>query len=144
MLNEYELFWAKFLKVLKDKRSNIMIDRPPTKKHWLQTRGRVHLSASLKKHGSFVVLCIERSDPVENTQLFRKLLLAKSEIEKKFGESLLWEEKPGIKRCTIKSELIPLGIADTDKHVELQDILSDKLIRLNSALEIYYDWLEVK
>jgi hypothetical protein len=140
---EYESFWIDFLKKLEQKKSSIMNGRSPSKKHWQQTKGKIHLCASLRKNDSFVQLCIEKVDKDENTEIFTKLLTHKNIIEERFGGKLQWDEKLDVKRCTVTSTPIKLGISDRSKQEQLLDQLSDDLIKLHSALEPYYGWLEV-
>jgi hypothetical protein len=67
----------------------------------------------------------------------------KNIIEERFGGKLQWDEKLDVKRCTVTSTPIKLGISDRSKQEQLLDQLSDDLIKLHSALEPYYGWLEV-
>jgi hypothetical protein len=139
----YESFWIDFLEKLNQKNSTIMNGRSPSKKHWQQTRGKVHLCASLRKNDSFVQLCIEKKDENENTEIFKKLLGLKNEIENRFGKKLNWDEKPGATRCTVTSKPLSLGISDIEKQEELLEQLAEDLIKLNSSLGPCYEWLEV-
>ncbi|MBU0662952.1 MAG: DUF4268 domain-containing protein [Proteobacteria bacterium] len=120
-----------------------MSERAVSKKHYQQTRGKIHLCASLRKSDSFVQLCIESKDELENKEKYLKLLTEKEKIHKKFGEELVWEEKENNIRCTVSSKPLNIGIAEISKHTELQDLLTIQLIKIDDSLKEYYPWLGV-
>jgi len=139
--NEYEIFWDFFLTKLKDKGSDIMSERTASKKHYQQTKGKTHLCASLRKSDSFVQLCIESKDKLENKEKYFRLLTEKEKIHKKFGEELIWEEKENNIRCTVSSKSLNIGIDEISRRTELQDLLAIQLIKLDYSLKEYYSWL---
>ena len=86
---------------------------------------------------SWVELCIQLSRE-EGSAIFNDFQSKSSEIDKKFGETIVWfPNSEHTQRCRIASHEIPNGILDENKWDELQDDLIDKMIRLYATLKGY-------
>ena len=72
-----------------------------------------------------------------NKNRFKSVNSHKEEIEKSFGEPLIWHFKENRKQHGIRSETNIGGINDEDKWSEIQNDLVDRLVRMENALKPY-------
>lgn len=110
----------------------------PNKDGWIAAgAGRSGLGyvCGIRKRDAQVELSIDTPAPAENKRLLDKLLVHQEEIEKSFGESLIWYHAKDVKRCAVRYVLPGGGLANQDQWPDIQDKMIDAIIRLEKALE---------
>ena len=76
----------------------------------------------------------------ENKDIFETLNSKKEQIEKDFGESLVWEPLPDSRACRIKKVTEVGGWQDEEKWEEVHDKVIDFSMRIKKAFDpIIYD-----
>jgi len=84
----------------------------------------------------------EEEDIVLNKKRFDQLFKYKDEIEKEFGEKLLWERLDDRKASRISYILDGIGLKDEEKWDNIQDKMIDVMIRLENATKKYIGKLD--
>ena len=98
-------FWEKMLNYFKEKKFGLYENISPSKDHWLNAgSGRRGCAFSLifGKSEARTDLYLSSSDENENKELFDYLLNQKADIEREFGNELIWEPLDGKKACRIR------------------------------------------
>ncbi len=70
-----------------------------------------------------------------NQTRFVAMLAHKDEIEKNFGEPLLWDFKDGRKQQYLRSRFPMGGLEEESKRKAIQDDLIDRLIKMEAAMK---------
>ena len=91
----------------------------------------------ITKKAARVELFIASPDAATNKKRYENLFLHKTEIEEKFGSSLLWDLNEERKQQYVRVPIETGGLDDEEKWGEIQDALVDSLIRLEKALQNY-------
>jgi len=81
-----------------------------------------------------VQLSIESGDAAKNKKVFDSLHEKKPQIERDFGEQLVWERRDDLKSSYIKKIFENRGLRDTDDWPAIQDAMIDAMIRFEKAL----------
>lgn len=86
---------------------------------------------SVTQHEARVELYIDRGkdSEKENKAIFDQLFSHKEEIERAFGESLIWERLDTKRACRISKQLVLGGYRDQEKWPEIHDQMIDAMIR---------------
>jgi len=92
---------------------------------------------SITQHEARVELYIDRGkdSEKENKAIFDQLFSHEEEIEKAFGESLIWERLDTKRACRISKQITLGGYRDQDKWPEIHEQMIDAMIRLEKALK---------
>lgn len=128
-------FWIQLLQKAKEK-TIIHANISPSKENWV--------SASAGKTGLYFnyVVCmgdarvefyIDRGDTEWNKRVYNTFFRHKDEIENRFGDRLEWRLLPDKRASQIRYMITDYGLKNADRWDELQDLLIDAMIRLESA-----------
>ena len=131
-------FWTKLLEKAKSK-TNLHSNISPSKDNWIMAgAGKSGLGwlYSIVMGDAFVELFIDRgADRKEETdEIYEKLLNNREEIEKIFGEHLIWDQVEGRRVCRIKSICKIGGLKSEDLWDQIQEDMIDRMMRLEGAL----------
>lgn len=139
---DYSAFWDAFLK----KAGNIIPlyqgVNPTIKqreKSWLHTKkGSFEKFCTVcnpkKAPLAHVEICFQ-SEKAESKSKYDPLFKIRADIEKKFGEELIWEDNPKIARCKIMSKPIEFHFNDQTTWDSTIDSLLEKMSRFIQAIE---------
>lgn len=138
-------FWHKFLPKFNAK-SDLFSGRSLELNqydHWLSTGSGitgVSFSFLVTKNYAGVELAIEKSrDQKYNKKIFDYLYSYKKEIEKSFGDSLLWERLDDKNMSRISYRLENVSIFDREDWNKMMNFLIDSMIKLENTLRVYID-----
>ena len=131
-------FWTKLLEKAKSK-TNLHSNISPSKDNWIMAgagKSGVGWLYSIVMGEAFVELFIDRgADRKEETDaIYEKLLHNREEIEKIFGENLIWDQVEGRRVCRIKSSCKIGGLKSEDLWDQIQEDMIDRMMRLEGAL----------
>lgn len=131
-------FWTGLLDTAK-KKSKLHANISPGQYNWIGTSGGnpgLSFNYVIRQHDGIVELYIDsdKESGEGNTRIFEGLFDRKSKIEEAFGEPLEWETLEGKRACRIKKTVVIGGWRDEEKWPELQDVMTDAMVRLESAL----------
>ncbi len=79
----------------------------------------------------------------ENKKIFDELYSRRSEIEKDFGDKLVWDRLDDRRACRISKRFDYAGLNDSAKWSKLHDDMIDAMIRLEKALRKHINALKV-
>lgn len=144
--NEKQKLRLEFWKQLLDKakiKTKLHANINPGKYHWIGGgSGKTGLSYNYLILNSYVgcELYLDKgkrfAEPNINKIRFDELIKHQSEIEKLFGDKLLWERLDDKRACRI-SFTLDYGIYDREKWSEMQDKMIDVMIRLENSTKEY-------
>jgi hypothetical protein len=129
-------FWKQLLAFSKNKTS-LHSNVSPGKEFWCGTgAGTSGLSYYylIFQHQARVELYIDKGKYDINRKIFDRLMSAKEEIERTFGEPLMWDSKEGRRAFRIKKDLTLGGYLDEENWPKIQEEMVDAMIRLHNAL----------
>ena len=131
-------FWTELLEKARNK-TNLHSNISPSKDNWITAgAGKAGMGwlYSIGINEASVELYIDRgADRKEETdEIYEKLLNDREEIEKRFGETLIWDKVEGRRVCRIKSICKIGGLKDEDLWDKIQADMIDRMIRLENAL----------
>lgn len=131
-------FWTKLLEKSKSK-TDLHSNISPSKDNWIMAgagKSGMGWLYSIVMDEAFVELFIDRgADRKEETdEIYEKLLNDQEEIEKRFGEALIWDKVEGRRVCRIKSICTDGGLKNEDSWDQIQEDLIDRMKRLENAL----------
>ena len=137
-------FWTALLKRAKA-RTELHGDIAPQKQKWnyISTGaglGGLAYHYVISKHESSVQLYIDRGKErlKENKAIFDSLKANQQDIDRQFGESLLWEALEGRQAKRIAKHFKLGGYHDAEeKWPKIQDAMIDAMVRLDDALRPY-------
>jgi len=132
-------FWSLFLERFKEK-SKMYDSISPRSYSWLGTssglRGVNYNCAALKGSVQAEIYIDRGKESLnENNEIFNQLDSKKEQIEKNFGEKLLWEPLPESRACRIKKVIEIGGWQDEEKWEEVHNELIDLAIKMKKAFE---------
>ncbi|MDZ7815505.1 MAG: DUF4268 domain-containing protein [Planctomycetota bacterium] len=138
-------FWQGLLRVAHS-RTDLHRTISPTMDSWIGTSPEdfpsgVTLNYAIVNSAARVELYIDvgegageaRAD--RNHEIYEGIFAQKDEIEKAFGDKLIWQPLEGKYACRIKWETNRGGLADESTWPDLQDELVDAMIRFHKALK---------
>ena len=85
---------------------------------------------------------INREKKEKNDNIFNQLLQNKNEIEKLFGEKLLWANNEDMKSSWIYKTYNYAGLKDEGKWGKLQEKMVDGMVKLTNAFDSYLKKIE--
>lgn len=130
-------FWNKLLARFKEK-SDLFNNISPIKENWLSTGNGISSGAYqfvVSRNYARVEVYFSRVEKDENEFIFDKLKENKENIEKLFGEELIWERLDGKKATRIKYQLDGVNLYDENDWDEMIEFLIDSMISLHKAFE---------
>lgn len=131
-------FWTQLLERAKQK-TNLHSNVSPNKENWVTAgagKSGMGWSYAITMDKGSVELFIDRGPEKkeETDTIFDKILADREQVEKRFGESLIWDKIDGRRVCRIKSICHLGGLKDTDKWEKIQDDLIERMVLLEKAL----------
>ncbi len=139
-------YWTKLIERM-NKDSDLFKNISPSKYNWISASSGVIVGAGLKfevtQSHARAELYIDRGNESKNELIFDELYQFKDEAEKAFNGNLVWQRMEGKRACRIRAE-VPCDVTDKEKWDELQDFMSDSMIKLKKALETPLDRVNKK
>ena len=134
-------FWERLLSLAKG-RTKLHANVRPSKENWLSTGAGVAGLSYIYLIGidwSGVELYIDKGKGAreENKRIFDRLASHKEEIERVFGEPLIWDYEKGRRSCRIKWRKEGEGLKNESRWGEIQERMIDRMIALDRALKPY-------
>ena len=128
-------FWSTYLKEL-SKGSDVYKNISPGNGSWIGTgsgySGLAYNSVITYSYAR-IELYISRSSKEENKEIFDFLYGKKDDIEKAFGNVLLWERLDSKKACRIKSEMPDVDYTDEGDWEKIIAFFADRLPKFVTA-----------
>lgn len=138
--HRYEIrreFWQQLLPEV-NKRVSLFQNINPTKDHWLSAGSGMRscpYSFTITSQYASVMLNFTKESKAENDLIFQKMLSRRDEIEKTFGDTLIWDTQDGRKSSRIEYKKEDLNYFDKDQWPEIIDFLVDAMSRLEKTLK---------
>lgn len=129
-------FWKQLLEKSSIK-TTLFSNVSPSKDNWVNAGAGisgVKYSYIILMDEARVQLAIEAGDANKNKMIFDSLHERKQQIERDFGEQLVWERLDGRKSSYIKKVVENKGLKDIDYWPAIQDKMIDAMIRFEKAL----------
>lgn len=138
-------FWTQLVEKLKARGIQMHSTRTPSIDNYHNIsagKSGIGLSYLIRMNDAEVHLYIDRNNSDEETaKAYQHFEKHKEEIEKAFGEPLLWEPLPGRRACRITKRLDVGGLKDESTWDRLQDVMIETMTRFEKALRPYIDSL---
>lgn len=137
--HRYEIrkeFWQQLLPEI-NKRTSLFQNINPTKDHWLSAGSGMRscpYSFTITWQSASVMLNFSKESKAENDAIFQKMLNRKEEIEKAFGDSLIWDIQDNRKSSRIEFKKVGLNYFEKDQWPSIIAFLADTMARLEKAL----------
>ena len=129
-------FWTKLIQLMNTK-STLYQNISPNIYHWIGAgsgvRGVGYNFAAGKNYGR-AELYIDRGESEENNFVFDELYKNREEIEKEFGNTLVWERLDDKRASRIKCEM-PGSVFEKDTWDEMTEFMTDSMVRMEHALK---------
>jgi hypothetical protein len=128
-------FWKRLLSTANGKFSSFQ-SISPSKDPWIGVSAGisgVQLNFVVSKSYARVEVYISRSDKQENKNIFNLLLADKVELEKVFGNFLIWEELPDKKASRIKYELSHVSYTNEEDWNTMISFMVENMISLEKT-----------
>jgi len=129
-------FWTQLLDSSK-KKMPLFSNISPSKDHWLSAGAGISgvlYQYLILKDEARVQLAIEGSDAGRNKKMFDELHKSKEQIEKDFGEELVWERLEDRKSSRISKTVMKQGLRDSEHWPTIIEKMVDAMARLEKAL----------
>ena len=129
-------YWQQILPLLYH--TNLFSNVSPTKDHWLGTGagiGGVSYTLIITKTHIRIELTISTSSKEKNKLYFKKLQKNKENIEKSFGDPLVWEELPDNKMSRIKTELHGVNLYNETDWTKMNEFIVLNLPKFENAIQ---------
>jgi hypothetical protein len=134
-------FWAAFLKNIKGK-SCLFQNSNPVKDHWIVAGGTgityVSYQLNITKSDASVQLNFGRFSQAENKALYDALFIHKDEIEKSFGEPLVWERMDDKKSSRVSFYKAGFNYFNEEEWQTIILFLIEKVNKLEIAVKPYF------
>ena len=128
-------FWTQFLKLM-NKQTNLCMNVSPTTEQWIPiSMGIAGISVNLVVSQKYAraELYINRGTAEENKKIFDFFSLKKSEIEKDFGNQLIWERMDDKVTSRIKFQMDGVDTYDSEYWLKINPFLIDTAIKMVKA-----------
>jgi len=137
-------FWKGLLDINKNKTKYFSNSKPKKYYDIYSNSGVIGLwyYYAIRQTSASIGLSIQRGTKEKNDKIFMQLLQCKDEIEKSFGEELLWVNNEDMKSSWIYKEYKYAGLKDVDKWEQLQNNMVDEMVKLTNAFDSYLKKLE--
>jgi len=128
-------FWTKFLKRSNEK-NNLFSNISPSKENWIGTgigMSGVNLNMVVSRNYARGEIYFNRGSHEENKWCFDFIQERKKQIEKEFGESLIWERMDNKVSCRIKAQRDDVSIYEKEDWDKMIDYMVDVAERMEKA-----------
>lgn len=128
-------FWKELLPQISN--TNLFSNVSPSKEYWLNSGSGISgipYTLLITKKNASIQLTIERASKLENKRIFKTLFDNKSNIEKKFGNQLIWEELPDIKSSKVKFTKNNIELNDKSNWNSIIDFFVTNIPKFEQAL----------
>ena len=128
-------FWTKFLKRSNEK-NNLFSNISPSKENWIGTgigMSGVNLNMVVSRNYARGEIYFNRGSHEENKWCFDFIQERKKQIEKEFGESLIWERMDNKVSCRIKAQIDDVSIYEKEDWDKMIDYMVDVAERMEKA-----------
>ncbi len=128
-------FWKELLPQISN--TNLFSNVSPSKEYWLNSGSGISgipYTLLITKKNASIQLTIERASKLENKRIFKTLFDNKSNIEKKFGNQLIWEELPDIKSSKVKFTKHNIELNDKSNWNSIIDFFVTNIPKFEQAL----------
>jgi hypothetical protein len=132
-------FWKGLLNINKDK-TEYFSNSKPKKYYDIYSNSGVSglwYYYAIRQTSASIGLSIQRGTKEKNDKIFIQLLRNKNEIEKSFGEELLWANNEDMKSSWIYKEYKYAGLKDVDSWEQLQNNMAEGMVRLTNVFDEY-------
>jgi Domain of unknown function (DUF4268) len=130
-------FWTKILPLLKGK-TPIFQNSSPTKDHWLSAGGTnisgARFSLIITKTYAGIQLEFGKSNKEENKKLFDELLNFKVDIERQFGNCLIWERLDDNISSRVAYNLTGVNIFVKEDWNKMANFLTENIIKFEEVM----------
>jgi hypothetical protein len=132
----YRRFWVQLLDAAR-RRTDLHTRIRPGNDWWIGAmRNGISYNYALRKHAAYVELWIDKGSVEANEDIFAGLLAHKGQVEKAFGDHLVWHRAHGRGRA-VQYFAGSHGFDDREHWPEIQKALIDAMIRLEAACSPY-------
>lgn len=128
-------FWKLFLKAI-NARSTLYQNVNASKDYWISGRtgiSSINFNSSVSNYYARAEVYMQRSSRDENKFVFDELFKEKEEIERDFGQPLIWERLDAKKAARIKHELNNVDFNNKDDWNKMVEFLVDGIVRMERA-----------
>jgi hypothetical protein len=134
-------FWTQLLKKSKDK-TKLHANIKAGGDNWISSgagKSGMVWSYALSMERAKVELVVDRGPKKksETDHIFNLIRMNKEDIEKQFGDQLIWDQVDNRQACYIRYYTSVGGLKDRDKWDQIQNTLIDNMIRLEKSLIPY-------
>jgi uncharacterized protein DUF4268 len=128
-------FWTEYLKRSNDQ-NNLFINISPSKDNWIAIgigMSGVTLNMAVSRNYGRAQIYFNRGSKEENKLCFDFLFDKKEQIEKKFGDNLVWERMDNKISCRIKAQLDDVSVYEKEDWDKMISYMVDVSGRMEKA-----------
>ena len=128
-------FWTQFLRDI-NKQTNLCGNVSPTRDSWISVAlgmGGVSISVVISQKYARAEVFINRGNREENKKIFDYFNNRKEQIEKEFGNSLIWERMDDKITSRIKYQLDNVNAFEKEDWQKINDFLIDATIKMEKV-----------
>ena len=117
----------------------------PTTQAWIKVASgirNVRYAYIIQRDKSRVAIYFEHEDENENERFFDRVQKERKQIDKAFGEALVWDRMDGKKECRIECVRRKGGLEQEQKWDDIQNSMLDDMELLGESFKIYYREME--
>ena len=134
-------FWEGLLEVL-NKKTNLFRNISPSRDNWLAAgtgTGGVYYQIIIRMNNATIQLAIDKSKAGElNKRIFDYLYEKKDEIEKSFGEEIIWRRMDNQISSRIEFNIDNCGLNNESSWDQGYEIIAEKLVKWDKAFRPYF------
>jgi hypothetical protein len=142
-------FWKQLLQKAKT-RTNLHSNISPSRDSWISTGAGLppglYLVYRINMHEARIELYIDRGQEraEDNIKIFNYLENNKEEIERKFGDELIWDQAENLQACRVTHKVVAKGYREPEEEWPgIQARMVDDMIRLEEAFKPFIRQLNI-
>ncbi len=128
-------FWNQLIS-RSQKKTTLFSKTPPGVENYLSTgagKTGIFYNYVINYDGARIQLYIDNGNGEWNKNIFDSLLQSKDEIEKAYGEALVWERLEDNRASIVRFYINHYGLQQKDNWSNLQDLMIDTMIKFDQA-----------
>jgi len=132
----YRAIWDAVKTNIHELGSDIANDVTPGARPWATFAvgiSEAHLRATVDRSGGVVDLVLNSKDPAWNIQMFESLVVERDEIQRDFGNTLVWDAQEGSRKCRLRIEKRRLDLTEEDDVETIANFLAVCLVKLHEV-----------